>query len=203
MALSLCLSLAFASLFPVNQNITIEVWDQVSDFIGLFGHSNEFIGRTEISLKSLLDSKATSNDWPVYGSDLNGEIQTGQVIMSFQWIGVPLSPFYVTPSLNPSRTSQQMETDERQRSPSTTEYVKITGKRVVLKAIRILILSLLLITLLTVLIMPSLRVGAGKWFIQRWSNQLKPYWLACQAWAEANLATGRAEIAYYWSRIGR
>eukprot|EP00213_Chloropicon_mariensis_P006541 CAMPEP_0197471170 /NCGR_PEP_ID=MMETSP1309-20131121/2062_1 /TAXON_ID=464262 /ORGANISM="Genus nov. species nov., Strain RCC998" /LENGTH=919 /DNA_ID=CAMNT_0043008679 /DNA_START=78 /DNA_END=2837 /DNA_ORIENTATION=+ len=145
------------------KNVRIEVWDQVSDFIGLFGSSREFIGKTEIPLKSLLDSKATSNEWPVYGNDLNGEIQTGQVIISFQWIGVPLSPFYVTPSLNPQRNQRYLEVDRRQRSPSTTEYVKITGKRLVLKVIRICILSLLLVTLLIVLIMPSLRVGAGQW----------------------------------------
>ncbi|UPR04844.1 hypothetical protein HOP50_18g81890 [Chloropicon primus] len=194
------------------KNIRVEVWDQVSDFIGLFGHSNEFIGKTDIPLKSFLDSKPTSNEWPVYGNDLNGEIQTGQVLISFQWIGVPLSPFYVTPSLNPT-TSQQLEAEEerRQRSPSTTtEYVKRTGKRVVLKVIRIIILSFLLVTLLTVLIMPSLRVGAGKWFIQRWNNDFRPHWLRILKWwmestfatsFRTNLRSGTQEIAHYYQRL--
>ena len=194
------------------KNIQVEVWDQVSDFIGLFGHSNEFIGKTEIPLKSVLESSATSNEWPIYNNDLNGEIQTGQVIISFQWIGAPLSPFYVTPSLNPSQSQNQLELDERQRSPSTTDYVRTTGKRVVLKIIRIFILSVLLVTLLTVLIMPSLRVGAGKWFISLWENHFRSYWLALLGWwinstfatnLRRNISIGTHEVAYHFNRMSR
>jgi hypothetical protein len=194
------------------KNIQVEVWDQVSDFIGLFGHSNEFIGKTEIPLKSLLESSATSQEWPVYNNDLNGEIQTGQVVISFHWIGAPLSPFYVTPSLNPSQGQNQLELDERQRSPSTTDYVRTTGKRVVLKIIRIFILSVLLVTLLTVLIMPSLRVGAGKWFISLWQNNLRPHWLALLGWwinskfatnLRSNVSIWTHELGYQVNRMTR
>ena len=193
------------------KNIRVEVWDQVSDFIGLFGHSNEFIGKTDIPLKHLLDSKATSNEWPVYGNDLSGEIQTGQVLISFQWVGVPLSPFYVTPSLNPTAEQRRdAEEERRQRSPSTTEYVKSTGKMVVLKVIRILILSMLLVTLLTVLIMPSLRVGAGMWFIRRWNNDFRPHWiLLLNWWTQSKFAATlrqrtldcTREVGHYYQRL--
>ncbi len=94
-------------------------------------------------------------------------MKTGTVRISFEWVGAPLSPFYVTPKLR----SYSLATDEGADGGEGGEegVVLAAGKqakRMMLRILTAVVLIFLGTTLGAVLIMPSLRVGAGKWAIE-------------------------------------
>jgi len=175
--------------------IRVEVWDHVSDFIGLFGNSTELVGKADISLKDILALSGPDNtgvaekEWPIYGQGEDGEIQTGQVSIGFQWMGVPLSPFYVTPSLLPQPTIQP----DRVPNPSSPILnAKRTGKRLFFTILRA---TLGLLVLGIMLILP-LRVGAGAWLVSIWAKWMQPYWLVAVVWCRTHLNHGALMVKF-------